>query len=216
MQQLDQESETLKVSSREFVEAIADIEARANNNSADEFVSIEEALSSISMDIPAEEVMAVIRAKRAEAAQRSNQKQLRKRKMVGRALVWLLFVSILTNLVLIGAINHLREHPIESSMSLPAATQIIESMPQSTTPVKEVPNSAVEMEDGNVHIVPGKSGLVRFARSFAQPPNVEITNLGTSKTRIVEITKEGFTWENTGPDEAATPGDYRWTASGTR
>ena len=221
MQQLNQEPEPLRVSSREFVEAIADIEARANSRQADEMVSVEEALASIGMEIPPEEVIAVIKARRAAAMQRSTEKQVRKRASVGRAFAALLCVSMFANIVMIAVVSRHQATEYPASVTQPVGNEIVQSLPAPTAPavIQEVPpavSSATEMEDGMVHIVPRKSGVVRFARGFAHPPNVEITGLGPSKTRIVEITREGFTWECSDADNSANLGDYRWTASGTR
>jgi hypothetical protein len=221
MQQLNTEQDTNKVTSREFVEAIADIEARSNETLADEFVSIEDALSSIGMDIPAEDVMAVIRARRAEASKRLSERQIRRQTSVGRAFAALLCVSMFANLVLIAVVNRHQAYQMPGSITQPVVTEATRAVPQATVPAvvgdaATPPASQVEMEDGLVHIVPGKTGVVKFARFFAHPPNVDITDLGKSKTRVVEITKDGFTWESTDSDASHTLGDYRWTAAGTR
>jgi len=69
-------------------------------------------------------------------------------------------------------------------------------------------------QTGNFIITPGQEGWVYFAERFDRPPNVELDNVGFSKTHIAQCTAEGFQWKNADKTEDVLWSNLRitWTA----
>ncbi len=189
MQQLVPEETTtsLRVTPKEFAEAVADIEMRGDQKNSGEHVSIPEAITNLGLDVNPEDVIAVIQSRRAAEGRLRDaavQKKIQRRK---RLITAALGLSLFFNLALIARI---------STISSGGGVETNES--------------------GMTHIIAGKTGTVHFSHPFKYAPNVELIGAGMAKTRITDIQMDGFTWANTGPDDAVNTGEEAWTAKGVR
>lgn len=75
-----------------------------------------------------------------------------------------------------------------------------------------------DVQTGDFKAEAGKTGEVKFAAAFANPPYMEIVQKGPGllQVRITEITKDGFKWKNNGKDNFLHTHDVTYTAKGKK
>ncbi len=222
-------ADTTTISPREFAEAVAHIE-NSRSDLHDQHIEVEDAIQQLGIDVRPEEVLVLVRARRAEQERAVQRARELKRKVVQTSVGVVLCLSLAANFLLLRSMRLRSELPVETTTSwlspagsaetISAESPAVADVAAPTlAPVTEATSattpSATRFQSGEFRSMAGKRGTVYFASPYRLTPNVELPGLSDmAKIRIVETTPNSFTWECNCEDNSWNSAGVHWRAEG--